>query len=208
MTRQATQVTNLSRKYKTLLDQNGINTARRLACFFGQAWVESEAKPRRENLNYSVQGLIKTFNRNRISVEDAQRLGRTSTRPANQTAIANILYGGEWGRRNLGNTQPNDGSRFIGRGIFQITGRANYEKLSKDTGIDFVNNPDLLLQEANSIIAAIWYWRQRKLNSLADRLDVTSISKIVNLGNAQTTATPKHLKERTDFTNEFLQIFS
>jgi len=49
------------------------------------------------------------------------------------------------GRRSLGNTQPGDGYRYRGRGYVQITGRANYEKYARITGLDLVNNPDLAL---------------------------------------------------------------
>lgn len=202
-----TRAQELATKYRTLLNRNGINTPLRLAHFFAQAKVEADLKPKQENLNYSVEGLLTKFGRHRISEADARRFGRTATRRANQQAIANLIYGGEWGRKNLGNTQQNDGFVFRGAGIFQITGRANFEKLSKDTGIDFVNNPSLLLDEANSMIAAIWFWNERKLSSYADKDDAISISKIINLGNAKSKATPNHLKERIEAVNYYKTIF-
>lgn len=208
MTPQSTQAKKLYLNYKTIFTKNGFSTNNRLACFMGQGWVESKLLPKRESFNYSVQGLLDNFSRSRISLDDAKKYGRTETRTANQEAIANLLYGGEWGKRNLGNTQVGDGFKYRGRGIFQITGRANYAKLTRDTGIDFLNNPDLLLEEANSIIGAIWYWKQRALDTYADKKDIVSISKIINLGNVKSSATPKHLQERIDFTNEFLTIFS
>jgi len=79
-----------------------------------------------ENLNYSVQGLLNTFSRERISVEQANQYGRSATHKADQVAIANIIYGGPWGRKNLGNVNPGDGWLFRGKGCIQITGRANY----------------------------------------------------------------------------------
>lgn len=101
-----------------------------LAYILATPYLETGGKmqPIRENLNYSVDGLLKTFGRHRISEADARRYGRAGGRPANQEAIANIIYGGEWGRVNLGNTQPGDGWRFRGGGLAQITGRANYGK--------------------------------------------------------------------------------
>lgn len=108
-----------------------------LAHWLGQMFVESKGfTTREESLNYSVEGLIQGFGRHRISLEDAWRFGRvdkvvagrkTVVQKANQSAIANILYGGEWGRKNLGNTQPGDGWKFRGSGDKQITGRANIE---------------------------------------------------------------------------------
>jgi putative chitinase len=97
-----------------------------LAHWLGQMFVESAGfTTREESLNYSVDGLLKTFGRHRISEADARKYGRAPGRPANQEAIANLIYGGEWGRKNLGNTQPGDGWRFRGSGDKQITGRAN-----------------------------------------------------------------------------------
>lgn len=111
-------------------DASGATDPRWLAYIMATPHHETGARftPISESLNYSVQGLLNTFGRHRISSADANRLGRTSSRPANQEAIANIIYGGDWGRRNLGNTSPGDGWRYRGRGLVQITGRANYAK--------------------------------------------------------------------------------
>lgn len=49
------------------------------------------------------------------------------------------------GRVDLGNTQPGDGKRFMGRGYVQITGRANYHRASTIVGRDLVANPDLTM---------------------------------------------------------------
>lgn len=190
-------------KYKTLLDKSGINTTLRKAHFLAQGKVESDLKPKIESMNYSVDGLIKGFGRHRISLEDAKKFGRTITQKANQKEIANRLYGGQWGKTNLGNTQINDGWNLRGSGILQITGRANFQKLSDDTGIDFINHPELILEEDNSIIAAIWFWNYRSLNKYADKDDVTSISKIINLGSVKSKGVPKHLDERKYWTEQF-----
>lgn len=87
------------------------------------------------------------------------------------------------GRADLGNTQPGDGIRYKGRGLIQITGRANYTSLSNDLGIDCVNNPSLLggrnanvctpEQLKNAALSAGWFWNSRKLNDLADKMDIT-----------------------------------
>lgn len=96
--------------------------------WLGQMWVESAGfSTMVESLNYSVEGLRKTFGRHRISDAECERYGRKPGRPADQKAIANIVYGGEWGRINLGNTQPNDGWDNRGSGFKQITGRRNTE---------------------------------------------------------------------------------
>src|SRR5690606_9297192 len=103
----------------------------RAAMFLGQIAVESgQFSTVTESLNYSVDALVKMFGRHRISVPDAERYGRKLGQKANQEALANLLYGGEWGRKNLGNTEPGDGWRFRGRGLKQLTGRDNYRRFS------------------------------------------------------------------------------
>lgn len=84
-------------------------------------------KTKEESLNYSAAALRAKFSRARISLADADRYGRTDKHKANQSAIANLIYGGAWGLANLGNKLVGDGWRFIGRGLVQITGRKNYE---------------------------------------------------------------------------------
>lgn len=86
------------------------------------------------------------------------------------------------GRKDLGNIKEGDGLRFKGRGFIQVTGRANYTMLSKDTRIDFLNYPELLEQEANAMISALWFWNKKKLNELADKDDCKAITKKINGG--------------------------
>ncbi len=52
--------------------------------------------------------------------------------------------------RELGNTVPGDGAKYAGRGYVQLTGKTNYERASRALGIDFVSNPDLVMDPANA----------------------------------------------------------
>lgn len=97
-------------------------------------------QPVRENLNYSASGLLKAFGRHRISAADARRYGRSGSRKADQVAIANCIYGGEWGRKYLGNTEPGDGWRYRGGGLPQLTGRANYRKYGLEDDPDKITD--------------------------------------------------------------------
>jgi putative chitinase len=103
---------------------------RHLAYILATPYHETGAKmlPVRESLNYSVDGLLKTFGRHRISEADARKYGRTGNRPANQQMIANLIYGGAWGREHLGNTEYGDGWRYRAGDLVGITGRSNYTK--------------------------------------------------------------------------------
>jgi len=103
-------------------------------------------------------------------------------------------------RLDLGNTQKGDGYKFRGRGYIQVTGRANYTELSKDTKIDFISNPDILSQEVNAILSALWFWNKKKLNQFADLDDIKTITKKINGGY-------NGLKERQNYLIEYKKIF-
>lgn len=123
----------------------GVTDLREKAYILATPMIETGGTfvPGLENLNYKSSALISKF-RGRISIADANKFGRIDGKqPANQNAIANIIYGGDFGRRQLGNTQPGDGWRYRGRGLVQITGRRNYDKLGKLLGINLVDNPEL-----------------------------------------------------------------
>ena len=87
------------------------------------------------------------------------------------------------GRRDLGNTDPGDGKRFKGRGLIQLTGRANYTEYKKVAGFDCVAEPGRVASDASvAVDVACWYWDRHKLNDLADRDDVKAITKAINGG--------------------------
>lgn len=72
------------------------------------------------------------------------------------------------GRADLGNNEPGDGYRFRGRGLIQITGRANYAQVSRALGVDFVQSPEKLEIPTWAAKSAAWYWDSRQLNRFAD----------------------------------------
>lgn len=87
------------------------------------------------------------------------------------------------GRADLGNTKPGDGRRFKGRGLIQLTGRANYTSFKTDTGVDVVSDPERVATDADlSVRVACWFWQKKKLNDLAVGDDVAPVTKIVNGG--------------------------
>ncbi len=87
------------------------------------------------------------------------------------------------GRSDLGNTQPGDGRRFKGRGLIQLTGRANYTAYSLATGIDYVARPQLITSDPFAAVdVACWFWNARRLNALADADDVKAITRRINGG--------------------------
>lgn len=130
-------------------EELGVTDIRMIAYALATPVIETGGtyEPVSENLNYSVAALTSKFP-NRISVADAQKYGRSAMQPANQEAIANTIYGGNWGKENLGNNQPGDGWKYRGRGLTQITGRRNYAKFGHE------NNPEgvSVLKDAATIM--------------------------------------------------------
>jgi putative chitinase len=87
------------------------------------------------------------------------------------------------GRTDLSNTQAGDGRRFKGRGLIQLTGRANYIEYSKDSGVDYVADPRKVATDPRvAVDVACWFWNKRKLNALADRDDVKAVTRRINGG--------------------------
>lgn len=91
-------------------------------------------------------------------------------------------------RTDLGNTQKGDGTRFKGRGLIQITGRANYQQLTNEMrglalGTDFVEKPQLLKEPQYAVQSACWWWHNRQLNELADLNSEVSFKRITRIIN-------------------------
>lgn len=167
-----------------------IDTRQRVALFLANLGHESNGLTvLSENLNYRAEALLAKFSRERISERDAYRFGRTADHPADREAIANCIYGGEWGRENLGNTQPDDGYKFRGQGPIQNTGRANAagmrDKLRVALGVrvpDFEQSPELLTEPEWGAWSAAAFWDSRRLNDYADRNDIEGATRKINGG--------------------------
>jgi putative chitinase len=84
----------------------------------------------------------------------------------------------------LGNTpeRDGDGERYKGKGGLQITGKDNYEAVSKGLGVDFVSHPEKLKEPNYAIQSACWWWWANGLNHLADKGDLKPVTKKVNGG--------------------------
>lgn len=156
----------------------------RIAGFLSQIGVESGGlSSLQESLNYKVDSLLRMFGRHRITEDDARKFGRVDGgQKANQEMLANLLYGGEFGRKNLGNTEVGDGWKYRGRGLKQLTGRSNYKRCGADLGMDLIGNPDLLLEPVNAALSAGWFWNTNGLNAIADTGNVVAMTKRINGG--------------------------
>jgi putative chitinase len=161
----------------------GIDTMREVASFLANINVESAGLTRlTESLNYSTEALIAKFGRHRISVADAKRYGRNAAHPANEEALANLLYGGEFGRVNLGNTQTGDGWKFRGYGPKQITGRANQLAFATAMGMALADVPAFIRTPEGGMMSAGWFWKSHGLDAKAATPGVTDDRKAINGG--------------------------
>ena len=86
------------------------------------------------------------------------------------------------GRKDLGNIYKGDGERYKGRGLIQITGRANYTLASQALGVDFVSRPELIEQPDFATMVSCWWWNMKGLNEVADTGDFRKVTRIVNGG--------------------------
>lgn len=163
----------LARKYKTLFKKYEITTRLRLAHFMAQIEHESGLKPIGENFNYSESRLKVVFSKYFREEGMAKSYARKPKK------IASRVYANRMGN---GDEASGEGWKYRGRGFIQLTGKNNYSELSKYTGIDYVNNPDLLFNEADAMIAALWFWEKRNLNKYADQNNLKEVTRRINGG--------------------------
>lgn len=157
------------------MSEFGITAPLDQAMFIAQVGHESGGFTRIvENLNYSADGLKATFGKY-FPGDTAQLYGRTADHPANQKAIANIVYA-----HRMGNIEENDGWNYRGRGLIQITGRDNYHKCGDALGIDLLLVPQLLEQDEYAARSAAWFFAPK--GCLKRSGDIKAVTKIINGG--------------------------
>lgn len=176
-----------------ILNESDCNTPLRQAHFLAQAAHESVLFSKTtENMNYSAEGLgrifPKYFQTPAIRAEYARKPEKIGNR-----AYAN--------RNGNGDEASGDGYRYRGRGYFQLTGKGNYAKFSKAVYGDdrIVKNPELVAEPVDAMLSSLWYWKNNNLNKWADVDDVLAVSKVVNLGNAASKATPNGMDDRRKY---------
>ncbi len=93
-----------------------------------------------------------------------------------------VQQAGYEGRADLGNTVKGDGYKYRGRGLIQITGRANNAACGEALGLDLINKPELLELTQHAAMSAAWFWSTEGLNTLADQGEFVKITRRINGG--------------------------
>lgn len=155
-----------------------INTKRRAALFLPQLAHESaDFTCVSENLNYSAKGLAATWKRFRNADGTPNALAIKLAR--NPEAIANCVYANRMGN---GDEASGDGWRTRGMGLIQLTGTDNRIALGKYFGVDFIAQPNLLLEPEWAVASACWFWATNGLNEIADTGSLDHVSDAINIG--------------------------
>lgn len=167
-----------------LLQQHGLTTALRLAHFLAQTMLETNGlKLLVESGSYGEKGLGRQWDQGNwhhyFSDRDACLKMAGQCAVDGGAALFNLVYS-----NRMGNGPPasGDGWRYRGRGILQTTGRESYRKFGQQCGVDFENNPDLIIAPEHALKPALAEWSQGNLNVAADRDDIVAITKVINGG--------------------------
>ena len=146
----------------------------RLAGFLAQTAHESGGFTAvKENLNYSAKGLMGIFKKYFPTEELAKQYERKPEK------IANRVYAN---RMNNGDEASGDGYKFCGRGLIQLTGRANYTKFAEDLGMSIEDTIKYLETPNGAVASAGWFWDNNNLNQYCDSGDFVMLTKRINGG--------------------------
>jgi predicted chitinase len=156
------------------MDAQGITDPNERAMLMAQVDHESGGFTKtKENLNYRSGRLM-----------EVSKTARDKGKPAvdaavaqGEDAVAELIYGGR-----MGNVEKGDGAKYRGRGLIQLTGRANYEAAGKDLGLDLINHPELAETPENAAKTAMWYWKKNKLGDVAKSGNVEAVTRKINNG--------------------------
>ena len=180
--------------YIPLIDnfnEYGVNDKNEIAMFLAQTSYESNNyKILEESFNYKADRLYEVFKKRVGSLEKARELCLKGSEE-----IANFVYG-----KRFGNAQ-NEGYKYRGRGIIQLTGKNNYKYYGDLIGIDLLTNPDFAKKSEISIKIALVYWYDRKCYIPARKGDVRETTLLINGGY-------NGIKNREKIFNKIIEILS
>lgn len=182
---------------QSALYQFDIFSSRQVAAWLAQCAHESGGFTRlEEDLNYKATTMAVCWP-NRFAEQEPDPSRPNKTRPKKDAkganipnkfalalqfkpeALANVVYSGRMGN---GPVESGEGWLYRGRGLKQLTGKDNVRRFSVAAGVDFVAQPDLLIQPQYAAQSAAWFWSVNKCGPLADADDFVGLTKRINGG--------------------------
>lgn len=126
-----------------------------------------------EDLRYTGTTLMRLFASRVKNINNANIIARGGPQ-----AVANCIYQGR-----MGNTAPGDGYKYRGRGFIQLTGKDNYARYARISGIDILENPDRLFNPEDASVISISFWTDKGgLEAAARAADVRRCTYLINGG--------------------------
>lgn len=154
-----------------------INTPKRMAAFIAQCAHESGGfMILKENLNYKAATLRKIFPKYFPNDQIAQEY---ASKPNKQVAIASRVYANRMGN---GDEASQEGWKFCGRGLIQLTGKSNYQAFADSLEMNINDVPEYLATFEGAAQSACWFWETNGLNKYADAGDILGLTKRINGG--------------------------
>jgi predicted chitinase len=174
------------------LSSSGITDQRAQANVLAQFEAESKGRADAvESLNYSAERLVEVFPEKFKNLQDAQAVVAQG-----QEAVGNRVYGGR-----MGNAQD-EGFKYRGRGLVQLTGKDNYKKIGEMLGINLVDQPDLAANPEIAKQIAVAYVKEKQ-KSGTDLTDIAELGKAIGYAGGQ-----KETAKRADIAEQYLKINS
>lgn len=163
---------NLTNALNTILPKYNITSNTQIAMFLAQCGHESmDFNTLQENLNYSAEGLQKTFHTYFVTASISAQYERQPEK------IANRVYAMRMGN---GDERSGDGWAYHGRGAIQLTGHDNYAAFAKYSNRAISELSVYLTTIQGSVESAAWYWTINSLNGCAN--NVEQATKKINGG--------------------------
>jgi putative chitinase len=171
-----------------------------LAHFLGQCDHETSGfRFGEENLNYSAAALLRTFPRYFTKIE-AKEYERQPER------IANRVYANRMGN---GDEESGDGWKYKGRGSVQLTGFNNYERFgNRIKNLCVIDQPDIVRTDYYFEVG-LYFFNENNLWKFCQEItdsNILKLSRAINIGNPNSTATPNGLQDRINKTYHYQKL--
>ena len=153
----------------------GFTTRERQAAFIGQVVIESKwLTALEEGLSYKTVARLREVFRVFRTMPDAQ----ARTYLQNPKGLANFVYAN---RNGNGPEASGDGWRYRGRGLKQLTGRANYSATALRLGRPYVEKPELVALPDDAVLTACAFCVNNPgFFAAADAQNWDGVTRIVN----------------------------